>query len=43
MNYNKMDMEAYIKYNPEAKLNNNKRYNIDDLKEMYEERGIICK
>ena len=41
--YNKMDMEAYIKYNPEAKLNNNKRYNIDDLKEMYEERGIICK
>ena len=43
MDYNKMDMEAYIKYNPEAKLNNNKRYNIDDLKEMYEERGIICK
>ncbi len=43
MDYNKMDMDAYLKYNPDANLNDNKRYNIENLKEMYEERGITCK
>lgn len=43
MDYNKMDMDTYLKYNPDANLNDNKRYNIENLKEMYEERGITCK
>lgn len=43
IDYNKMNMEAYIKYNPEAKLNGNNKYNLEDLKELYEERGAVCK
>ena len=43
IDYNKMNMEAYIKYNPEAKLNSNNKYNLEDLKELYEERGAVCK
>lgn len=43
INYDEIDMEAYLKYNPEANLNENKKYNIKDLKKMYEERGAICK
>lgn len=43
MIYEQMDMEAYKKYNPNAKLNDNNKYNLEDLKELYEERGITCK
>lgn len=43
MDYNEMDMTAYLKYNPDANLNENKKYNLEDLKTMYEERGITCK
>lgn len=43
IDYNKMNMEAYIKYNPEAKLNSNNKYNLEDLKKIYEERGAVCK
>lgn len=43
INYDEIDMDAYLKYNPDANLNDNKRYNIEDLKKMYEERGAVCK
>lgn len=43
INYDEIDMEAYLKYNPDANLNENKRYNIDDLKKLYEEGGATCK
>ena len=43
INYDEIDMDAYLKYNPDANLNENKRYNIEDLKKMYEERGAVCK
>lgn len=43
INYDEIDMEAYLKYNPEANLNENNKYSIEDLKKMYEERGAICK
>lgn len=43
MIYSQMDMEAYKKYNPNASLNENNRYDINELKKLYEERGITCK
>lgn len=43
MIYDDMNMDAYKKYNPNASLNDNNRYNLDDLKKLYEERGITCK
>lgn len=43
INYDEIDMDAYLKYNPAANLNENKRYNIEELKKMYEERGAVCK
>ncbi len=43
IDYDKMNMENYLKYNPDANLNENKKYNIDTLKKMYEERGAKCK
>ena len=43
MIYDEMNMESYKKYNPNAQLNENNKYNLEDLKKLYEERGITCK
>lgn len=43
INYDQINMEAYKKYNPNANLNENNKYNLEDLKKLYEERGITCK